>query len=240
MSQIGQMETVRFGRGIRTLRRRRGWRQEDLGAAAGVSRAAVSRIELGQADRLTVRALEAVAAAVGARVEIRLSWNGEALDRLLDVAHARLVESVVARLEESRWDALPEVSFNVAGERGSIDILAFHPPTRSLLVVEVKSVVPDIQAMLGSLDRKARLGRGVARERGWTVTTVSRLLVIGEDRTARRRVAAFESTFRRALPERGAALDRWLRSPDPSRPIAGLRFLTGAHHASTRHRISGR
>jgi transcriptional regulator with XRE-family HTH domain len=240
LSQFGQMETVRFGRGIRALRRRRGWRQEDLGAAVGVSRAAVSRIELGQADRLTVRTLEAVAAAVGARVEIRLSWNGEALDRLLDVAHARLVESVVARLEKSRWEAVPEVSFNVAGERGSIDILAFHPPTGSLLVVEVKSVVPDIQAMLGSLDRKARLARGLAPGRDWTVTTVSRLLVIGEDRTARRRVAAFESTFRRAFPERGATLDGWLRSPDPSKPVAGLRFWSGAPHTSARHRISGR
>jgi transcriptional regulator with XRE-family HTH domain len=237
---IRRVDVIRFGRGIRALRRRRGWRQADLGAAAGVSRAAVSRIELGLGDRLTVRSLEAVAAAAGARFDIRLSWNGEALDRLLDVAHAHLVEMVVTRLEASGWEAVPEVSFAIASERGSIDILAFHPQTGSLLVVEVKSVVPDIQAMLGSLDRKARLGRGIGRERGWTVTTVSRLLVVGEDRTARRRIAAFEATFQRAFPLRGGALDRWLRSPDPSKPIAGLRFLSGARHTSTRHRISGR
>ncbi len=235
-----RMDAVRFGRGIRALRRRRGWRQADLGAAARVSRAAVSRIELGHGDCLTIRTLEAVAAAAGARVDIRLTWNGEALDRLLDASHARLVDGVLARLEKSGWETVPEVSFSIDHERGSIDVLGFHQATGSLLVVEVKSVVPDIQAMLSTIDRKARLARGIGRERGWPVSTVSRLLVIGEDRTARRRVAAFEATFRRAFPVRGAELDRWLRSPDPSRPMAGLRFLTSAHHTSARHRISSR
>ena len=239
-ADIERMDAVRFGRGIRALRRRRGWRQVGPGRAARVSRAAVSRIELGNGDRLTIRTLDAVATAAGARVDVRLSWNGEALDRLLDASHARLVDAVVGRLEKSGWETVPEVSFSVDGERGSIDVLGCHPATGSLLVVEVKSVVPDIQAMLSTLDRKARLARGIGRERGWPVSTVSRLLVIGEDRTARRRVAAFEATFRQAFPVRGAELDRWLRSPDPSRPIAGLRFLTSAHHPSARHRISSR
>ncbi len=234
------MDTIRFGRGIRALRHRRRWRQADLATQAGVSRAAVSRIELGYGDHLTARTLEAVATAAGGRIDIRLSWNGEALDRLLDATHAWLVEAMIARLEATGWEATPEVSFNVAGERGSIDILGFHPPTQCLLAVEVKSVVPDVQAMLSTLDRKARLARSVAIERGGQPASVSRLLVIGENRTARRRVAAFEATFRRAFPVRGSAVDRWLRSPDPAAPIAGLRFLSDDHHPSTRHRIPGR
>jgi transcriptional regulator with XRE-family HTH domain len=234
------VDTIRLGRGMRALRRRRGWRQADLAAAAGVSRATVSRIELGLSDRLTIRTLEAVAVAAGARLEIRLSWNGEALDRLLDTSHARLVEAVVSSLDTLGWETAPEVSFSVAGERGSIDVLAFHRATGSLLVVEAKSVVPDIQAMIGTLDRKARLAPGIGRERGWEATTVSRLLVIREDRTARRRVAAFDATFRRAFPDRGSALTRWVRWPDASRPVAGLRFLPDAHHASARHRIACR
>ena len=40
-----------------------------------------------------------------------------------------------------------EVSFSVYGERGSIDILAFHASTGSLLVIEIKSVVPDMQSI---------------------------------------------------------------------------------------------
>src|SRR5580765_8972595 len=85
-------------------------------------------------------------AALDARVSCRLTWNGEELDRLLDAAHAAVVEQVVRRLAAEGWVAATEVSFNEYGERGSIDVLGFHPATRCLLVVEVKSVIPDVQA----------------------------------------------------------------------------------------------
>ncbi len=236
---IVTMDAIRFGRGIRALRRRRGWRQSDLALAAGVSRAAVSRIEIGRGDRLTVRNLDAIAAAAGAGVEIRLSWNGEMLDGLLDSAHARLVDTVLRRLETAGWESSPEVSFSVYGERGSIDVLAFHRPTRSLLVVEAKSVVPDLQAMLASLDRKARLAGPIAADRDWPAASVSRLLVVGHTRTARRRVDSFGMTFELAFPVRGRAVDRWLRAPD-GRPIAGLRFLPDDHQTSGRQRVARR
>lgn len=233
------MDAIRFGRGIRALRHRRGWRQSDLADAAGVSRAAVSRVELGRGERLTVRGLDTIASAIGARVDVRLSWNGEALDRLLDAVHARLVDATLARLVAAGWETSPEVSFSVFGERGSIDVLAYHRTTGSLLVVEVKSVVPDLQAMLASLDRKARLAGPIAAERGWAASSCSRLLVIADDRTARRRVDAFGATFRQAFDVRGWAVDRWLRAPT-GQAIAGLRFLPDDRQASTRHRIARR
>jgi transcriptional regulator with XRE-family HTH domain len=161
------MDAVRFGLSMRALRRRRRWRQADLAEQAGVSRTAISRVERGRADRLTVRAQRAVAGALGARFECRLLWNGEALDRLLDESHAALVDIVIRWLRAAGWTTAPEVSFSVRGERGSIDVLAFHPTAVPLLVVEVKSVVPDLQAMLVTVDRKTRLASEIARERGW-------------------------------------------------------------------------
>ncbi len=113
----------------------------------------------------------------------------------------------------SAWQVATEVSFNLRGERGSIDILAFHPATGSLLVIEVKSVVPDMQAMLAGVDRKGRLARDIARERGWQVTSVTRLLVLPDDRTARRRVERHAATFRTALPARTADVRRWIQRP---------------------------
>jgi transcriptional regulator with XRE-family HTH domain len=208
-----------------------------LARAAAVSRAAISRIERGRADRLTVHSLDQIAEALGARVDCRLDWNGEAIDRLLDQDHARLVERIVRWLERYGWDVAVEASFNVFGERGSVDVLAFHRMTSCLLVVEAKSVVPDLQAMLASLDRKARLGIRIAGEQGWKAVAVSRLLVISEDRTARRRVAALEATLRRALPDRTQAVRAFVRAPDPRSGVAGLMFLTDAHHPVTRHRI---
>lgn len=172
----------------------------DLARACGVSRTTISRIELGRGGLLAVRTLEQVATALGARVRCQLDWNGEAMDRLLDEAHARLVERIVRWLDRSGWQSSVEVSFNVFGERRSVDVLALHPPSGCLLVVEAKTVVPDLQAMLTSLDRKARLGIRIAGEQGWKALAVSRLLVISEARTARRRVAAVEARSGELFP----------------------------------------
>ncbi len=235
---MSHMDAVRFGRSVRALRRRRRWRQQDLADAAGASRSVISRIELGHGDRITVRVLTRVGSALGARVRWSLDWNGEAMDRLLDEDHARLVERIVGWLERHGWVVAVEVSFSVFGERGSVDLLALHEPTGCLVVVEAKTVVPDLQAMLTSLDRKARLGARIALDRGWRASSVSRLLVIAEGRTARRRVAAAEATFRRAFPERTPDVRAFVRAPDAGRTIAGLVFLTGAPQTRTRHRIA--
>jgi transcriptional regulator with XRE-family HTH domain len=196
------MDSVTFGRGFKALRIRKGLRQEDLAAEAGVSRGAIARIEHGRAEKVTVETLERLARPLGARVVCRLTWQGEGLDRLLDADHAAIVERVVRILGDFGWVVATEVSFNIWGERGSIDILAFHPGTRILLVVEVKSVVPDVQATLVTLDRKERLAIEIGRARGWDAAGVAKLLVIRDDRTARRRIDRHAATFGNAFPDR--------------------------------------
>ncbi|HEU0236925.1 MAG TPA: helix-turn-helix domain-containing protein [Candidatus Limnocylindrales bacterium] len=231
------MDGVRFGRQIRALRRRRRWRQDDLAEASGVSRGVVARIEQGFGDRVTVATLERVAQPLGARLTCRLDWHGEALDRLLDADHAAIVEQVVRILAADGWLYATEVSFSIFGERGSIDILAFHPVERIVLVIEVKSVMPAVQATFTTLDRKVRLPLDIARERGWVGRSVGRLLVVREDRTARRRVAEHEMTFRNALPDRSRAVRRWLARPTSVHPLAGLWFLTPDTQAVARQRV---
>ena len=54
------------------------------------------------------------------------------------------------------WIARPEVSFSIYGERGVIDLLAWHAATRSLLVVELKTELIDLQDLVSVLDRKRR------------------------------------------------------------------------------------
>jgi transcriptional regulator with XRE-family HTH domain len=232
------MDLVRFGRSIRALRLRRRWRQLDLAAAARVSRPMVARVESGAGDTIPPRKLDAIASALGARIDLRLSWNGEALDRLLDSAHAQLVEAAALLLRSAGWEVAAEVTFQVRGERGAIDLLAWHAASGVLLVIEVKSVVPDIQAMLASLDRKCRLAREIAVGRGWSPVSVGRLLMIGESRTSRRRVATLAETFHMMLPTRGAGVKRWLKAPAAQEPLRGLLFLSPARGMSTRHRVS--
>jgi transcriptional regulator with XRE-family HTH domain len=214
------MDAIRFGRQFRALRVRMNLRQVDVGRIAHVSRAVVSRVDRGLVGNIQIAQLERVAATVGATIDVRLRWNGEQLDRLLDEAHARIVEGVVVLLRASGWEVAVEVSFAIYGERGSIDVLAYHRATGIVLVVEVKSVVPDSQATLHGLDRKARLAAQIAADRGWICRGVARLLVVGDSATSRRRVARLAATYAVALPVRGRDVRRWLRAPRG--PIRGL------------------
>jgi transcriptional regulator with XRE-family HTH domain len=231
------MDTIRLGRQVRALRRRRGWRQEDLGRAARVSRTLVWRIESGRGDEVALRQLEGVARAMSARLDLFLSWQGEGLDRLLDADHAALVERVATELRRLGWDTVVEASFNIRGERGSVDVLAFYPGTGTVLIVEVKSVVPDIQATLHVLDRKTRLATTIAAGHGWSSTSVGRILVLGEGRTTRRRVATHETIFASSFPHRSATVKRWLASPTPGERFSGLWFLANARQVSARQRV---
>jgi transcriptional regulator with XRE-family HTH domain len=219
------MDLRRVSRAVRALRMRRGWRQADLAREAKLSRSVVGRIERSELEGLTLDAVGAVAHALGATVAIDLRWQGEGLDRLLDEGHATLVDRVVAWLRAHGWDVAVEVSFARGGERGSIDVLAWHPVRRALDVIEVKSATPDMQAMLHGLDRKARLGPDIARSRGWDPGATARVLVLWDTRTNRRRIEAHASSVRASLPAGTRDVLAWLRGPTGT-PPAGIWFVT--------------
>ncbi len=206
-------------------------RQADLSARVGVPRGVISDVERGRLARASLDDLQRMAMVLGADLDVRVRWRGEQLDRLLDEAHAATVAAAVAMFDRLGWATAVEASFSIWGERGSIDILAWHESTRSLLVVEVKSVVPDLQAMLYDLDRKARLAPEVATARGWRPITRSRLLILAESPTSRGRVRRHQPVFDTALPARGRALRTWLRRP--TGPIRGLLFLSNAGYGGT-------
>jgi len=148
---------LQLGASIRALRRRRGWRQSDLAAAAGVSQTLVSSIERGHLDGVTIATLRRVMAGLDARLELGVRWRGGSLDRLVDERHASLVGRVVEILRSAGWLVRVEASYSHFGERGSVDVLAFYEPSGTMLVVEVKSELTSIEATLRKLDEKVRL-----------------------------------------------------------------------------------
>jgi transcriptional regulator with XRE-family HTH domain len=232
------VDPIRLGLSLRALRIRRGWRQEDLGSRVGLSHGSISNLERGRMASLSIGALERVVVALDGRLDVTVRWRGEQLDRLLDESHARLVEAIVSLLSNLGWDIAVEVTFAVFAERGSIDVLAWHPRSRTLLVIEAKTVMPDAQAMLATLDRKTRLAPGIAAERGWNARTVARLIVFEGTPVARQRVQRIDATLRVALPSRGASVRRWVRAPDG--PMAGLLFVRTATPGSTNTHVAGR
>ncbi|HEY7702633.1 MAG TPA: hypothetical protein VIB02_10000 [Candidatus Limnocylindrales bacterium] len=226
------MDGARIGGDVRLLRRRRGWSQRRLAVEARVSRWVVMTLESRRAGTVRIEDAVAVVAALDGFLSIRVLFHGEALDRMRDARHAELVECLVQILRSLGWEVATEVSFNHFGERGSIDLLAFHPSTGTLLVVEVKSVVPDLGGALMTIDRKVRLAPDIARKRGWIPRVVARLMVLPEDSTARRRVRLHEATFRNAFPARNVQVNAWLR--DPTGTLSGLLFLSSARGDSHR------
>ena len=207
---------------VRALRRRRGWRQVDLARAAGCSQATVSRVELGHPPAVAV--LRQILAALDATLVIDVRWRAGALDRLLDEDHSAVVGALVELLGRMGWDVRVEVTYSVYGERGSYDILAWHP-TLTLLVIEVKTDLASAEATLRKLDEKTRLAPRVARESfGWDARSTARLVVMPDLSTLRRRIERRAAVFDRALPDRAHAIRRWLKAPTGA--IAGLWLLS--------------
>jgi transcriptional regulator with XRE-family HTH domain len=232
------MSWIRLGRQLRAVRLRSRLRQADVARLAHVSRSAVSLIETGRAERLSVRVVEAVVAAVGARLEPRLLWHGAELDRLADAGHAALAASVKRRLERWGWAVRVEVSYNHYGERGRIDLLGWHATARVVLVVEIKTSIADVQALLGSEDTKVRIAPRLVSSFGWSARKVVPAIVFLEDRTTRRHLDQLGALFDRyAL--RGRAAVAWARRPGGGQePPSGVLWLQDLPSAGV-VRVSG-
>ena len=231
------MDDQRVGRIIRALRRRRGWRQADLAGRAGCSQRTVSRAELGHPP--VVQVLRRMLAALDAQLVIEVRWRAGALDRLLDEAHSALVAQLVELLAHAGWEVQVEVTYSEFGERGSIDVLAFMPACKTLLVIEVKTEIAAVEAVFRKLDEKVRLAPSLARKRfGWDTLEVGQLLVLPDESTLRRRVERRASLFDRVLPIRGHAIRRWTR--EPLGGIAGLWFLSPSHRMTRIQKLGGR
>lgn len=208
------MDDIRVGAAFRAVRKRRGWRQRDVAERAGMSRAFMSLVERGHLDRVSLRTIRRIAAVLDIRVDLVARWRGGELDRLLGGRHSALAESVAAAfIELPGWVIAPEVSFSVFGERGVIDILAFHEPTRSLLVIELKTAIVDVNELVGNVDRKRRLAVKIAADRGWRAISVSCWVIVAAGTTNRRRVTAHSTMVRAAYPQGGRTMHAWIRRP---------------------------
>jgi transcriptional regulator with XRE-family HTH domain len=229
-----RMDDIRIGNTLRVIRIRKHLRQEDVARRARVSRQLVGRLEGGAVGRYPLDTTRAVAAVLGVRLDVRPRWQGADLDRLVNAAHAELHESVAARLSGLvGWTWLPEVTFAHFGERGVIDILAWHARSRSLLIIELKTELVDPQELVATMHRRVRLGSVIAEAHGWDPVTVSAWVIVRHSRTEKRRLYQHEGLLRQAFPADGRAMRRWLRDPDVR--ISALSFWTDVTPGGLRH-----
>lgn len=168
--------------------------------------------------------LVAVATALDGLLDLDFRWRGEAMDRLIDERHAAIVADLVALYRDSRWEVAVEVTFSEYGERGSIDVFAWHPIVQVVAVNEVKASVGEAGGTVIGVDRKSRLAPKIAKDRGWTCRGVARFLVIADGSTSRGRIARHADIFHTAFPIGGRDSLGWIRNPTTT-PPSGIIFL---------------
>lgn len=235
-----------FGARFRAVRVKRAWRQQDVAHHAGVHRTVISNIERGRLQSVSIGTILAVARALDLQVSLTARWHAGDLDRLVNGRHARLHESVARWFAEELpdWVLEPEVSFSIYGERGVIDIVAWHPGLRALIVIELKTDIVDVNQLIGQMNQRRRLAREIARDRGWDPLTISVWVIVANGRTNRARLAAHRTVLRNAFPLDGRSMQAWLRRPE--RAIAALSLWERGEHGgatadlAARHRVTRR
>jgi transcriptional regulator with XRE-family HTH domain len=197
------MDGSRIGRGLRAIRIRANSTQKEIAGSAEVPRAVIASVERGDLARVRVGQLQAIAVALQADLDIVLRWNGTELDRLLNAGHSAMHELVVGTLTAAGWEVVPERSFSIWGERGVIDIVAWLAPSRTLLIVELKTEIVDVQRLIGTVDRYRRLAPQMVRDLGWEPVTVGAWVAVAESPTNRRRLGEHAGVLRAAFPSDG-------------------------------------
>jgi transcriptional regulator with XRE-family HTH domain len=219
------VDDLAVGVALRSLRERRSWRQRDLAERAGVSQSLISFAERGMFGQMSFGSIRRIFEALEARLELRVVWRAGELDRLVDQRHAAIVESVIRVLRDAGWEVRAEVPFSHFGDRGSVDVFAWHAASGAILLIEVKSQVYSVEETLRRFQTKIRLAAVIAKDHvGWTPRIVGSALVLPESAGTRRRIDAHPATFSASFPDRGRELRAWLRRPD--RRLAAIWFLS--------------
>ena len=192
--------------------------------AAGISRGVVMRIEAGRLDEVSFGDVRRMARALDARFEGLVRWRGADLDRLVNRGHALMHEAAFRWLKKiGGWVALPEVSFARNGERGVIDIVAWHSASRTLLVIELKTRIVDISDLMATMDVRRRVAWKIAADHGWDPVAIGVWVVVAPARTNERALSDHATVLRAKFPADGRSMRRWLARPNGD--ISGLSFM---------------
>lgn len=222
------MDDQRIGASLRSLRLRRRLRQAEVSVGAGIPRRVAMQIEGGQLDRVRFGDIRAYARALGARFDGSVLWQGADLDRMLNRGHARLHEAMATWLAVvGDWLIIPEVSFAYRGDRGVIDIVAWHAASRTILIIELKTRIVDVNDLMATMDVRGRVALRIANDRGWDPVAIGLWVVVAPARTNGRILAEHATVLRAKFPGDGRTMRRWLTNPSGS--VAALSFMPQVH-----------
>jgi transcriptional regulator with XRE-family HTH domain len=203
---------------VASARRDLGWTQRQLADRAGVSQSLVATAETGRRGS-SIESFERIAEALGLRVAIDarppvLVGGG----RQADPAHARCIGALRTALARAGLACATEVAVADGPVRGWIDLVAYRPARRRLLVVEVKTQLADLGGLERQVDLYARTCLPAARALDWRPSELLVVVAVLATADADAFVLANRAALAHAFPSRG---DRLLAAMLEDGPITG-------------------
>lgn len=141
--------------------------QQQVAKRVGVSRSYIAKVELGQADP-SLDMVDRIGEALG--LDLQLAFHPPifpAGTRTHDAVHARCSAYVDRRLRGLGWATAREVEIVHGKSHGWIDVLAFHRPTGTMLIIEIKTRLEDIGGLERQLAWYERASWTAGRVLGW-------------------------------------------------------------------------
>jgi len=155
--------------------------QGELASAVGVSRSHIAGIEMGKANP-TLDLVSRIGAALGLELQLIADPPMIIEPRPTSLVHSHCSGYVGRRLGRDGWLVKREVEVVHGRWHGWVDLLAFHPATRALVIVEIKTRLDDVGAVERQLSWYEREARGLATVLGWRPARVhSWLLVLASE-----------------------------------------------------------
>lgn len=216
--------------------------QQQVADAVGVSRGYIAAIENRRANP-SLDVVDRMSQALGLEADLVLRQPVVIGGGQQDLVHARCCGHVERRLRTAGWHTAREAEVIQGRSHGWIDVIAFHPGTETLLVIEVKTRLDDLGLVERQLAWYGRSAGDAARRLGWRPRRiVSWLLLLASDEVdtvIRQNGEALGGAF----PLRARGMLRWLS--EGTHPVVG-RGLAMVDPASKRRewlirsRVDGR
>lgn len=188
----------RLGREVREGRRAKRLTQAQLGDRVGLSRASVSRAELGYGDGLTLDAWQRIGLALDRPVVIRLQHD--TTGETADAGHLALQELVLRLARSTGRRGRFELSTRPAEPSRSADVGIVDEALRCLVLVECWNVIGDVGAAVRASDRKLAEAQALAAARWGQRERVALVWVVRAIARNRALLARYPEVFASRFP----------------------------------------
>jgi transcriptional regulator with XRE-family HTH domain len=198
--------------------------QEELAAAVGVSRSEIAGIETAGVNA-TLDVVMRIGEVLGLDLQI-VGRRPTVIDpRPSGIVHGRCSAYTGRRFGRHGWSIRREVEVIHGRSHGWIDILAFHPGSATLVIVEIKTRLDDLGAIERQLGWYERAGREVAATAGWRPVTIVSWLLLLNSEEVERSLRVERDLLRVGFPVRASEMRVVLEGVRPSGSGRGIALI---------------